>query len=66
MVLMTRNQSTTYQRNQHITILRAVLRVIGGPTVFDTVWETERNSMLGSFRYAAFLRYMKREGNDEI
>jgi hypothetical protein len=26
------NQSTTYQRNKHTTILRAVLRVIGGPT----------------------------------
>ncbi len=25
-------KSTTYQRNQHITILCAVLRVIGGPT----------------------------------
>jgi hypothetical protein len=30
---MTPNQLTTYQRNQHITILRAVLRVIGGPTI---------------------------------
>jgi hypothetical protein len=27
------NESTTYQRNKHITILRAVPRVTGGPTV---------------------------------